>query len=391
MTDTATGAAPRFGHRRRADFLLAPDVLHLNHGSYGATPKAVIAACDGWRARMEADPSPFYWHALRGHLRMALERVGRFLGGRGEDWVFTENATVGLNAIVASQRLQPGDEMVCLSQVYGAIGNTLRFHAERAGAKLVEVPVPVPFTDSQPLVDALRAALNARTRLAVLDHVTSTGATVLPAGAMVAVCREAGVPVAIDGAHAPGMLDLDVPAIGADYYVGNLHKWAFAARGTAVLWAAPSRQHALHPVTLSHFLGQGFTQEFDYCGTRDNSAWLASTAALDWMEASGAAAVRAHNDALADTAGRMLAQAWGSELSASATFRASMAAVRLPGTRGADGAAALRLARRIREEHGITVAAVPLDGSLWIRVSAQIYNEVSDYEALAHLVPRLLG
>jgi isopenicillin-N epimerase len=269
--------------------------------------------------------------------------------------------------------------------VYGAIGNTLRFHAERAGARVVKVQVPVPFTDPEPLLAALRAALNGRTRLAVLDHVTSAGATVLPAAAMAKACREAGVPVAIDGAHALGMLDLDVPAVGADYYVGNLHKWAFAARGAAVLWAAPERQGALHPVALSHYLGQGFTAEFDYYGTRDNSAWLAAPAALEYLQALGPAAVRSHNNALADQAGRMLAEAWGSELSAAAEFRASMASVRLPNGRGGDRQAGRRLATRLTNEHGITLGVLTMEDGLWIRVSAQVYNELSDYEGIARL------
>jgi isopenicillin-N epimerase len=374
-----------FGHSRRDEFLLAPGIAHLNHGAYGATPKVVLAECVRWRDIMEADPSTFFRRDLPGYLRQAAARVAGFLGGRSEDWVFLENATAGLNAIIASQRLEPGDELVCLSQVYGAVGNALRYHAERAGAKVVKVQVPVPFTDPQPLLASLRTALGPRTRLAVLDHVTSSGATVLPAAAMAAVCRAAGVPVAIDGAHALGMLDLDVPAIGADYYVGNLHKWAFAARGAGVLWTVPKRQAQLHPVSISHYLGQGYTAEFDYSGTRDNSAWLAAPAALDYLESLGAERMRAHNNALADAAGRMLAEAWGSDLSAAAPFRAAMAAVRLPKGRGADRLAGRRLAARLTSEHGITLGVLVMEGGLWIRVSAQIYNELSDYEGIAKM------
>lgn len=374
-----------FGHARRDDFLLAPGITPLNHGAYGGTPKVVLAACERWRATTEADPSTFFRRDLPGLLRQAADRVAAFLGGRGPDWVFVENATVGLNAVIAAHPLQPGDEVVCLSQVYGAVGNTLRLHAERVGAKVVKVQVPVPFTDPEPLLARLRAALNGRTRLAVLDHVSSGGATVFPAAAMVAVCREAGVPVAIDGAHAPGMLALDVPAIGADYWIGNLHKWAFAARGTAVLWTAPQRQAALHPVTISHYLGLGYNAEFDYYGTRDNSSWLASGTAIDYLEGLGAAAVRAHNDALADQAGRMLAEAWGSELSAAAPFRASMAAVRMPHGAGGDRQAARALSTRLTEQHGITLGVLVMEDGLWLRVSAQVYNELSDYEGIARI------
>jgi isopenicillin-N epimerase len=378
-----------FGHARLNDFLLAPGVKPLNHGAYGATPKVVMAACEQWRERMEADPTTFFQRDLPGLLRDSAARIAAFLGGRGEDWVFVENATSGLNAIIRSQRLQPGDELVCLSQVYGAVSNTLLHHAERSGAIVKRVQIPVPFTDPEPLLNNLRAALGRRTKLAVLDHVTSAGATVLPAAEMAALCRAAGIPVAVDGAHAPGMLALDVPAIGADWYVGNLHKWAFAVRGTGVLWSRLERQQDLHPVAISHYLGQGFNAEFDYSGTRDNSAWLAAPAALEYLEQLGVDRVRAHNNSLADTAGRLIAEAWGSELSAAPMYRASMASIRLPQGRGGDRAAARRLATRLTEEHGITVGVLVTEGGLWLRVSAQIYNELADYEQLARIGPAL--
>ncbi|HTZ37025.1 MAG TPA: aminotransferase class V-fold PLP-dependent enzyme [Stellaceae bacterium] len=380
---------PQFGRERRGDFALGDGVDHLNHGSYGATPRAVLAAAEEYRLRMEADPARFFRDALPGLVRRAAERVARFLGGRAEDWALVENATQGLNAIVAALDLGPGDEIVCLSQAYGAVANTLRYHAGRRGAQVVVVPVAVPFADPAPLLAALVAALGPRTRLACLDHITSAGAVVLPVAEMAAVCRAQGVPVAIDGAHAPGQVPLDVPALGVDWYVGNLHKWAFAAKGAAALWCSPERQAALHPVAISHNLGQGFAAEFDYSGTRDNSAWLAVPQALDYLDALGGEAVRAHNDALAREAGEMLCAAWHSEASAAPAFRAAMTAVRLPGSDGADRAAGRRLARYLAQEHDITVGVMALADSLWVRVSAQIYNEIADYRRLARLGPSL--
>jgi len=387
------GNFPKFGHIRRPDFLLAKGVDHLNHGSYGATPRSVLEAAQGWRLEMEADPSTFFRRDLLGLLRQAAERVAVFLGGRGEDWAFVENATSGLNAIIASLALTPGDELLCLSQVYGAIGNALHYHAERYGARLVSVEVPVPFTNPAALLKAISAAIGPRTRLAVFDHITSAGAIVLPVAEMAALCREHGVAVAIDGAHAPGQVALDVPALGVDWYVGNLHKWAFAAKGAAVIWCAPERQKALHPTSISHALGQGFTAEFDYTGTRDNSAWLATPAALDYVDALGAEAIRAHNAALARDAGAMLIDAWQSEAAASPEFWGSMVSVRLPGGRtvGGDRDAARRLAAQLSERHGITAAIMLLDGALWVRVSAQIYNEIDDYARLAAIGKTLVG
>jgi len=381
---------PQFGHCRRGDFLLADGIDHLNHGSYGATPRTVLEAARAWQERIEADPSTFFRRDLPGLVRNAADRVAAFLGGRGEDWAFVENATAGLNAIIASLPLQPGDELLCLSQVYGAIGNTLRHHAERQGARVVALDMPVPFADPAPLLDRLAAALSPCTRLACFDHITSAGATVLPIREMAALCRACGVPVAVDGAHAPGQITLDVPSLGVDWYVGNLHKWAFAAKGAAVVWCSPGRQAALHPIAISHALGQGFTNEFDYTGTRDNSAWLAVPAALDYLDGFGAEAVRTHNAALAREAGAMLAEAWGSEAAASPEFCGSMVSVRLPGGAGGDRFSARAFAARLNEEHRITAAVMALEGGLWIRVSAQIYNEIGDYRRLA-AIGRTLG
>jgi len=380
---------PQFGRLRRGDFVLADGIDHINHGGYGATPRIVLDAAEAARREMEADPSTFFRRDLPGRLRQCAERVARSFGGRGEDWAFVENATAGLNAIIASLRLQPGDELLCLSQVYGAVGNALRYHAERSGAGVVSVEVPVPFDDAQKLFDAIAAAIGPRTRLACFDHITSAGAVVLPVRDMAALCRERGVPVAIDGAHAPGQIALDVPALEVDWYVGNLHKWAFAAKGTGVIWCTPERRGELHPVAISHALGQGFTAEFDYSGTRDNSAWLAAPAALDYLDGFGAEAVQAHNATLAREAGDLLIEAWNSEAAAAPGYCAAMVSVRLPGGAGGDRSAARRLAYRLIEEHTITAGVMVFDGCLWLRVSGQIYNWIGDYRRLAEVGRKL--
>jgi isopenicillin-N epimerase len=251
--------------------------------------------------------------------------------------------------------------------------------------------VPVPFTDPAPLLDAISAAIGPRTRLAVFDHITSAGAIVLPVCEMAALCHERGVPVAIDGAHAPGQIALDVPALGVDWYVGNLHKWAFAAKGAAVIWCAPERQQALHPTAISHALDQGFAAEFDYTGTRDNSAWLAVPAALDYIGDWGEEAIRAHNAALARDAAAMLIEAWDSEAAAAPEYCASMVSVGLPAGAGGDRDAARGLAARLTEQHGITAGIMVLEGGLWVRVSAQIYNEIDDYARLAVIGKSVAG
>jgi len=382
---------PEFGHRRLADFGLADGVDHLNHGGYGATPRVVLNAAETARRAMEADPTAFFRRELPDLLRNSAARVARFLGGHSGDWAFVENATAGLNAVIASIGIGPGDELLCLSQIYGAVANTLRYHAERRGARIVELPVPAPFENPALLLTVLEAAIGPKTRLACFDHITSAGAVVMPIAELAAICRRHGIPVVVDGAHAPGQILVDVPKLGVDWYIGNLHKWAFAAKGTAVIWCRPERQPELHPIAISHNLGQGFAAEFDYSGTRDNSNWLAVPAALDYFEAFGHEAVYAHNKSLAATAGVLLARSWGTEMAAGPRFRAAMAAVRLPRSHSGDRNAAHRLAEQLRQQHGITVAVTVLDGWLWIRVSAQIHNEISDYRRLAEIRTSLMA
>ena len=221
----------QYGRAIRGEWPLDPGYVTVNHGSFGATPRAVLAAQDGWRRRMEAQPSRFMHRELPGALRAAADALAAFMGGTGDNLAFVENATAGCNAVLRSLALAPGDEIVVLSHVYGAVGNTVRYVTERAGARLVQAVLPFPRGDADDIVDAVAACLTPRTRLAVLDHITSKSALVLPIKRMVAACHAAGVPVLVDGAHAPGQVALDLPDIDADWYAGNCHKWLMAPKG----------------------------------------------------------------------------------------------------------------------------------------------------------------
>ena len=163
------------------------------------------------------------------------DRLAGFLGAAPQDLAFVANATEGCNAVLRSLRLQPGDEILVLGHVYGAVRNTVRFVCDRSGAKLVEVPMPFPRLVTETLLTRLTAALTPRTRIAVIDHITSSSAMVLPLPELVATCHAAGIPVLVDGAHGPGQVDLNLTALNADYYVGNCHKWLMAAKGLSLI------------------------------------------------------------------------------------------------------------------------------------------------------------
>ncbi|MBM3601306.1 MAG: aminotransferase class V-fold PLP-dependent enzyme [Alphaproteobacteria bacterium] len=387
--DTAL-AGPVYGSVLRPQWHLDPKALTVNHGSFGATPRVVLEAQDEWRRRLEEQPTRFMRRVLPDALRQAAGRLAAFLGADGQDLAFVENATVGCNAVLRSLRLSPSDEILVLSHGYAAVRNAARFVAERSGAKVVEAVTPFPQPSADAIVDGLKRALNPRTRIAVIDHITSPSALVLPIERMIAACHAAGARVLIDGAHGPGQVDLDLGRLGADWYAGNCHKWLMAPKGCGFLWARPDRQDGLHPVTISHGYAKGFLAEFDWTGTRDPSNFLAVEAALDFHASLGGPALRARNAALAGAAAQMLASRLGTEIGATGALHAAMALVRLPVGDPATAERAQELRGRLLDEFDCDAPIHPLADGIWLRLSAQAYNDMADFERLGDVLTRLV-
>lgn len=376
--------APLRGAAARALWLLEPDMTFLNHGSFGATPRSVLAAQDTIRLAMERQPVRFFTAEAPALLRQSAAVLASFLGARGEDLAFVDNATTGVNAVLRSVALAPGDEVLTTSYVYAAVRNTVRAACERVGARAVEVGAPLPVSGPDEVVEAVKQGFSDRTRLLVVDHVCSMSALRLPVERIVALATERGVPVLIDGAHAPGMIDLDVPALGAAWYTGNCHKWLCAAKGTAFLWARPgAAQDVLRSHVTSHHWGQPFPAEFDMIGTRDFSPWLSVGAALEFHEAMGGAALRADNRSLAFRGAGRLAEAWGRVLPGPAEMFGSIVPVEAPGGLRADEPTARAMHDGLWVRHRIEVPVYAFQGRLWIRASAQAYNEIGEYDRLA--------
>lgn len=372
---------PPFGHGLRPLWGLEEGMRFLNHGSYGATPKSVLAAQQAWRDRMEAQPVRFFSAEMPHALRAAARVLAEFLGTSGDKLVFVDNATTAVNTVLHGFPWQPGDELVLLRHAYPAVANAVRFVAERYGVTVRTVAVPLPLRDEGQLVESLAAALTPRTRLAVIDHVSSPLALVYPVEALVRLCKERGVRVLVDGAHGPGMLPLDLEKIGADWYTGNCHKWLYSPKGTAFLWAAPEAQ--LHPLVISLKLGEGFTEEFDWTGTRDPTPWLAMPVAVGFFRGLGLEAARRYMHELAMGAAGKLTRAWGTALPAPETMLAAMASIPLPDKAERTLADAKRLHDLLWENHRIEVPVQCIDNRLWVRISGQVYNELEDYEPLA--------
>jgi isopenicillin-N epimerase len=376
-------ALPPFGAAARHLFCIEDGIAFLNNGSYGATPRPVLAAQQVWRARMEAEPVRFMQRELPVALRQSAGILGGFLNAHGDDLVFVDNATGGVNAVLRSLEFAAGDELLTTDHVYGAVRKTLRFVAERSGARIVEAQLACPGASPAAALGAIDAAMTDRTRLLVVDSITSPTALVLPVAGIVAAARRRGVPVLVDAAHAPGQVPLDIAALDADWVTGNLHKWLFGVRSSAFLWTRPDRQSATHPPVISHGYGAGYRAEFDWVGTRDPSPWLAAGAAIDFWRSMGGEALMARNRALAAEAAAMLERRLGAAPAAPPAMRAAMQTIELRQHGPATLENAKRLNLRLADAHGVVVPVIVFADRLWIRISAQIFNELADYERLA--------
>jgi isopenicillin-N epimerase len=396
MASDPTSPAPTFGRPMLAHWALDPKITYLNHGTVGAPPRRVLAAQQAVRDEVELQPSRFLLRDLAGHvgasppavplIREAAGKVAAFVGARPDDVAFVDNATTGANAVLRSLELAEGDEILVLDHTYGAVVNAAAYVARRQGARVVTAELPCPVRDPGEVVAALAAAITPRTRLAIVDHITAESALILPVAEIAALCRARGVAVMVDGAHAPGALALDLPALGVDWYTANLHKWAWSPRSCGFLWAPPERQQDLHPTVISWGLDQGFAAEFDWVGTRDPSPFLAAPAGIDFLEELGAAAVRDYDHALAWEGAKYLAAAWKTDFGTPEAMIGTMATVPLPQGFGSTRPEAMVLRDALLYEDKIEVQLHAFRERLWIRISAQIYNEMADIERLARAV-----
>ena len=347
---------------------------------------------------MERQPSRFLLRELvrhvgvptsePGRMRLAASAVAELVGARAADLVFVDNATTGANAVLRSLPLQEGDEILLTDQAYGAVALAAAYVARGCGAILRTVEVPYPAFDRSALVERVAAALGPRTRLVLLDHVVSETALILPVAEIAARCRERGVRMLVDGAHAPGMIPVDIEALGVDYYTANLHKWAYAPKGCGLLWAAPARQAELHPPVISWGLDKGFTHEFDWVGTRDPSPWLAAPEGIAFLRELGLERVRAYTHGLAWEAAQALTARWGTPLDIDEPAVGSMVTLPLPPSLGASRDDAAQLRDALLFEDGIEVQMHGGRGRLWARVSAQVYTEKADIDRLGDAIAR---
>ena len=381
---------------------LAPRVAFLNHGSFGACPKPILRLQAELRRKMEAEPVQFLWRRYEERLDVSRRQVAEFVGARPQDLVFVTNATTGVNAVLCSLRLRPGDEILTTTHDYNACHNVLVEAARRAGAKLVVAQVPFPLASADEVVEAVLGAVTRRTRLALLDHVTSNTGLVFPVAQLIRELEERGVDTLVDGAHAPGMVSLDLPRLRAAYYTANLHKWTCAPKGAAFLWVREDKQKQMQPAVISHGnntprLGySAFQDRFDWAGTFDPTAWFCAGEALRWLGEllpGGWREMRERNHKLAVTARRLLCKSLRAEAPCPEHLLGAMATLPLPERfqgvprAGRIDAEQARLYDHFRVEVPLMRFGRP--ERRYFRVSAHIYNSLPEYEYLAEAMSLL--
>ncbi|HVR32775.1 MAG TPA: aminotransferase class V-fold PLP-dependent enzyme [Acidimicrobiia bacterium] len=369
----------------RYHWALDRHVSHLNHGSYGATPRVVLDAQRRIRDEFEENPTGFVEDRYFDDLGEARRTLATFLGADPAGLAFVANATTGVAAVIGSIELAEGDEILTTDHAYNACRNIVDVATRRAGARVVIAPVQFPESSPDQAAESVLSHVRSRTRLVMIDHITSPTALVLPVEQIVAEL-EPQVPVLVDGAHAPGMIDVTLDELGASYYAGNLHKWVCAPKGAGFLAVAERHRDSIRPPVISHGWNTPrgetsmFHRLFDWAGTFDPSAWLAIPSALTvmaGMDVGGWPGVMAANRSLAIAARDLLASRLSIGPPAPDSMIGSMAALPLHDTRPG-------LAKRLREQR--IVAAVspwPDQDSNVLRVSAQRYNTLDEYERLA--------
>jgi isopenicillin-N epimerase len=384
---------------------LDPNVIFLNHGSVGACPKPVLEAQSELRARLEREPVEFMAREWEPRMDEARQALARFVGADPDGLAFVSNATGGVNTVLRSLVFSAGDEILVMDQGYNACQNAARFVAERSGARVIAAHVPFPLARPEQVADAILERVTPKTRLALIDHVTSATGLVLPIEPIVRGLATRGIDTLVDGAHAPGMVPLDLDALGAAYYTGNCHKWMCTPKGSALLYVRKDRQPLIHPLVISHGAYANrqdrspFRLEFDFTGTQDPTAWLVIPEAIRFMGSllpGGWEELRARNHALVLRGRAVLCEVLGIGAPAPESMIGSLASVPLPPGPASPVLPTLAvdpIMATLFDQHRIEVLASvwPASPARILRVSAQIYNEEAQYVRLAGALKTILG
>ncbi len=364
-------------------WMLDPHITYLNHGSFGARRVEIYEAQLKYKREIEKSPVDFL-DRKRDLINQARSVIADFVGADSQGFAFVENATTGIGCVVNSISFDPGDEILTTDHVYNGVRQLLLQHAKKNSLNYRELKVPLPVLSASDITTCISNAISKQTKLLVVDHVASASSILFPVKEIVDLCKEKGILLLIDGAHTPGMIDLHIEELAPDWYVANLHKWVCAPLGAAFVWTNEKHRSMTHPMTISHWFGQGYTKEFDWQGTRDVSAWLAAADAVRLGETVGWKRIRNHNHALVTWMHSTLVEQLGVEpLSPiDGSMLGSMATVMLPRICPQNSDDCLVLRDTIYEQFALEVPIFEFQGKGMLRVSAQLYSKKVDIDLL---------
>ncbi|MEO1645834.1 MAG: aminotransferase class V-fold PLP-dependent enzyme, partial [Chloroflexota bacterium] len=370
----------------REHYLLRDDVIFLNHGSFGACPKPVFERYQAWQRELEAQPVEFLGRRHDDLTRDALATLGNYLGTDGSNLVFVPNATTGLNMVARSLELDSGDEVLTTDLEYGALDLTWGFISEKTGCEIVSVALPLPMTDADAVVEAFWAGVTERTKVIFLSHITSATALLLPIEQICTRAREAGILTIIDGAHVPGQIPLDLEALGADIYSGNLHKWLSAPKGSAFVYIHPDWHAKIDPLVISWGSdGDTLFERTRWQGTRDIAAFLTVPEAIAFQHTHDWDTIRERCHALAVETVNRVCDLTGLTPLSTPDFYGQLVAIPLPDTVNPE-----QLKHDLYEQFRVEVPITTYKDKVFVRISIAAYNTPSDIDALIKALEALL-
>lgn len=386
----------------KSHFLLDPNVVYLNHGSFGATPRSVFEKYQWWQRELEREPVEFLGRRFSNLMSDARALLANYIHADARDIVYVPNATTGLNIVARSLALEPGDEILTTDHEYGALDRTWRFLCKKSNAVYKQHSIPMPLTTAENFVDAFWAGVTARTRVIFLSHITSPTALIFPVQEICRRGRKAGIITIIDGAHAVGQIPLDMEAIGADFYSSNTHKWLCAPKGSAFLYARREMQHLVEPLIVSwgyesqNPSASRFIDEQEWTGTRDYAAYLSVPEAIRFFESHDWDAVRAECHALAQSAREKildLVAVYGNTplCPDSSEWYSQMFTVPLPDTVEVQPGKPAPLQTKFFDEFKVEVPVLAWQRKPYMRVSIQAYNSRADVNCLVEALEKLLA
>jgi isopenicillin-N epimerase len=387
-------------------WLLDPKITFLNHGSFGSCPRAVLKFQQSIRERMEAEPISFFVRDLESLLDKARIWLADFVGANPENVVFVANATAGINTVLRSLKFEKGDELLTTDHEYNACRNALSVVARNSGAKVVVAGVPFPFQSEDQLIEPILAKITRRTRLLLIDHVTSQTGVIMPLQRILEECNRRGIDTLVDGAHAPGMIPLDLNRLQPTYYTGNCHKWICSPKSAAFLYVQKSRQARIRPLSISHGANSPRTDrsrfliEFGWTGTWDPSAMLSVRRSIDYIESllpGGWERIMRRNRDLAVAGRKALCDKLGIAPPCPDQFLGSLASVPLPDSTSSKPSKSPlyldplqeKLMKRARIE--VPIIPWPFPPKRLLRISAQLYNSLPQYHLLASELSKILA